>query len=131
MHNPSLLAQVLRSGNLRVRLRAARDGQAAVRLHLVAAALELGVLDALAGGPVDTEALAERLGASDRDLLAAYLRVLAAAGLIAGEGLWALTKAGRAVVDDDQVRGKGTIVPADHGFIRCQFLRFPVLSQIV
>ncbi|HJX45377.1 MAG TPA: class I SAM-dependent methyltransferase, partial [Geodermatophilus sp.] len=48
--------------------------------------------------------LADRLGATDPDLLAAYLRVLAAAGLVAGEGSWALTGAGRAVVDDDQVR---------------------------
>jgi len=81
-----VLVQVLRSGNLRARLRAARDGQAAVRLQLVAAAADLGVLDALVGGPVSTAALADRLGAPDPDLLAAYLRVLAAAGFITGEG---------------------------------------------
>src|SRR3954468_8496054 len=104
MPNPRVLVEVLRSGNLRARLRAARDGQAALRLQLIAAALDLGLLDALAGGPVGTAALADRLGAVDQDLLAAYLRVLAAAGLITGEGSWALTGAGRAVVDDDQVR---------------------------
>jgi SAM-dependent methyltransferase len=104
MPNPRVLAEVLRSGNLRARLRAARHGQAALRLHLAAAAADLGVLDALVGGPVSTAALADRLGAPDPDLLAAYLRVLAAAGFITGEGSWALTKAGRAVVDDDQVR---------------------------
>src|SRR3954468_24497810 len=104
MPNPRVLVEVLRSGNLRARLRAARDGQAALRLQLIAAALDLGLLDALAGGPVGTAALADRLGAVDQDLLAAYLRVLAAAGLITGEGSWALTEAGRAVVDDDQVR---------------------------
>jgi SAM-dependent methyltransferase len=104
MPNPRVLVEVLRSGNLRARLRAARDGQAAVRLQLVAAAADLGVLDALVGGPVSTAALADRLGVPDPDLLAAYLRVLAAAGFIRGEGSWALTKAGRAVVDDDQVR---------------------------
>ncbi len=104
MPDPRVLVEVLRSGNLRARLRAARDGQAAVRLQLVAAAADLGVLDALAGGPVGTGALAHRLGAPDPDLLAAYLRVLGAAGFITGEGSWALTKAGRAVVDDDQVR---------------------------
>jgi predicted O-methyltransferase YrrM len=104
MPNPRVLAEVLRSGNLRARLRAARDGQAAVRLQLVAAAIDLGLLDALAGEPVSTAALADRLGATDPDLLAAYLRVLAAAGFITGEGSWALTKSGRAVVDDDQVR---------------------------
>jgi SAM-dependent methyltransferase len=95
---------MLRSGNLRARLRAARDGQTAVRLQLVAAAIDLGVLDALASGPVSTTALADRLGVSEPDLFAAYLRVLAAAGFITGEDSWALTKAGRAVVDDDQVR---------------------------
>ena len=104
MPDPRVLAEVLRSGNLRARLRAARDGQAAVRLQLVAAAADLGVLDALAGGPVGTTALADRLDVPDPDLLAAYLRVLAAAGFLTGEGSWALTKAGRAVVDDDQVR---------------------------
>jgi len=104
MPNPRVLVEVLRSGNLRARLRAARDGQAAVRLQMVAAAADLGVLDALVGGPVSTATLADRLGAPDPDLLVAYLRVLAAAGFITGEGSWALTKAGRAVVDDDQVR---------------------------
>ncbi len=104
MPNPRVLVEVLRSGNLRARLRAARDGQAALRLQLIAAALDLGVLDALAGGAVSTAALADRLGAPDPALLAAYLRVLEAAGFITGEGSWALTGAGRAVVDDDQVR---------------------------
>ena len=104
MPNPRVLVEVLRSGNLRARLRAARDGQAALRLQLIAAALDLGLLDALTGGAASTAALADRLGATDPDLLAAYLRVLAAAGLVAGEGSWALTGAGRAVVDDDQVR---------------------------
>ena len=111
--NPRVLAEVLRSGNVRARLRAARDGQAAVRLQLVAAALEQGLLDALAGGPVSTAALADRLGATDPDLLAAYLRVLAAAGFLTGEGSWALTKAGRAVVDDERLsptRGCRTLV---------------------
>jgi SAM-dependent methyltransferase len=104
MPKPRVLVEVLRGGNLRARLRAARDGQAALRLQLVAAAADLGVLDALVGRPLSTAALAGRLGAPDPDLLAAYLRVLAAAGFITGEGSWALTKAGRAVVDDDQVR---------------------------
>jgi SAM-dependent methyltransferase len=104
MPSPRVLVEVLRSGNLRARLRAARDGQSALRLQLVAAALELGVLDALAGGEAGTADLADRLGATDQDLLGAYLRVLAAAGLVAGEDSWALTGTGRAVVEDDQVR---------------------------
>jgi hypothetical protein len=104
MPNPRVLAEVLRSGNVRARLRAAREGLTGVRLQLVAAALGLGLLDALGEGPADTEQLAGRLGAVDHALLAAYLRVLAAAGLITGEGSWRLTRFGRAVVDDDVVR---------------------------
>jgi SAM-dependent methyltransferase len=98
--NPRVLAEVLRSGNLHARLRAAREGLTGVRLQLIAAALDLGLLDALGEGPASTEQLAGRLGAVDRDLLAAYFRVLAAAGLITGEGSWRLTRFGRAVVRD-------------------------------
>jgi SAM-dependent methyltransferase len=104
MPNPGVLAEVLRSGNLRARLRAAREGLTGVRLQLIAAALDLGLLGALGEGPADIEQLAERLGAVDQDLLAAYLRVLAAAGLVIGEGSWRLTRFGRAVVGDDVVR---------------------------
>jgi len=95
---------LLRSGNLRTRLRAAREGLTGVRLQLIAAALDLGLLDALDEGPASTEQLAGRLGAVNQDLLAAYLRVLAAAGLITGEDSWRLTRFGRAVVGDDPVR---------------------------
>ncbi len=119
MPNPRVLVEVLRSGNLRARLRAARDGQAALRLQLIAAALDLGLLDALARGAASTAALADRLGATDPDLLAAYLRVLTAAGLVAGEDSWALTGAGRAIVDDDQVRatyeGSAATTPTSTG----------------
>jgi len=104
MPNPRVLAEVLRSGNVRARLRAAREGLTGVRLQLVAAALDLGLLDALGEGSADTEQLAGRLGAVDQDLMAASLRVLAAAGLITGEGSWRLTRFGRAVVGDDVVR---------------------------
>jgi hypothetical protein len=58
MPNPRVLAEVLRSGNLRARLRAAREGLTGVRLQLVAAALDLGLLDALGEGPANTEQLA-------------------------------------------------------------------------
>lgn len=104
MPNPTVLAEVLRSGNLRARLRAAREGLTGVRLQLIAAALYLGLLDALGEGPASTEQLAGRLGAVDQDLLAAYLRVLAAAGVVTGEGSWRLTRFGRAVIGDDPVR---------------------------
>ncbi|MGY1809698.1 class I SAM-dependent methyltransferase [Blastococcus sp. SYSU D00669] len=104
MPTPALLAEVLRSGNLPARLRAARAGLTGVRVQQIAAALDLGLLDALGEGPAGTEQLAARLDVVDHDLLAAYLRVLAAAGLIAGADPWRLTRFGRAVVDDDVVR---------------------------
>ncbi|WP_369132042.1 methyltransferase domain-containing protein [Modestobacter sp. I12A-02662] len=97
--------QLLRAGNLPARLRATREGQSAVRLQVVAAALETGVLDALADRPGTTDDLAERTGASDTALLAAFLRVLAAAGLVqADRAGWRLTRQGRVVLDDDLVR---------------------------
>src|SRR3954454_10169374 len=104
MPNPRVLAEVLRTGNVRARLRAAREGLTGVRLQLIAASLELGLLDALGEGPASTEQLAGRLGVVDHDLLAAYLRVLSAAGLVTGEASWRLTRFGRAVVGDDVVR---------------------------
>ncbi|MGY1727438.1 class I SAM-dependent methyltransferase [Geodermatophilus sp. SYSU D01062] len=104
MPDPRVLAEVLRGGDLRARLRAAREGLTGVRLQLIAAALDLGLLDALGEGPAGTEQLAGRLGVVDRDLLAAYLRVLTAAGLVTGDGSWRLTRSGRAVVGDDVVR---------------------------
>jgi hypothetical protein len=55
MPSPGVLAEVLRSGNLLARLRAAREGLTGVRLQLIAAALQLGLLDALGEGPTRTE----------------------------------------------------------------------------
>ena len=104
MPSARVLVEVLRSGNLGARLRASREGLTGVRLQLIAAALDLGLLDALGEGPASTEQLAGRLGATEQELLAAYLRVLAAAGLITGEGTWRLTRFGRAVLGDDVVR---------------------------
>ena len=97
--------KVLRAGDLRARLRATRDGQAAIRLHMVGAALDLGLLDALAGEAATTGELARRIGATDEELLGAFLRALAAGGLVRADGgRWVLAGAGRAVVEDDLVR---------------------------
>ena len=63
--SPRALAEVLRRGNLHARLRAARQGLTGVRLQLIAAALDLGVLDALREGPASAEQLAGRLGESE------------------------------------------------------------------
>src|SRR4051794_31767862 len=53
-----------RAGDLRGRMRVIRDGQAAIRLHVVAAALETSLLDSLAGKPRSTADLARRGGGS-------------------------------------------------------------------
>ena len=100
------LWKIARSGHPTARLRATRDGLAAIRLHLGAAALDTGLLDILAGGDATTADLARGLGAVDEDLLVAFLRVVASAGLVnGGEGRpWHLTARGRAVVDDELVR---------------------------
>jgi predicted O-methyltransferase YrrM len=105
MLNARATWQLLRAGDLRARLRATREGQTAVRLHLVGAALETGLLDALADGPASTDDLVRRTGTADPELFQAFLRVVAAAGLVRGyDAAWELTREGRAVVRDDLVR---------------------------
>jgi protein-L-isoaspartate O-methyltransferase len=106
MISPRATWTLLRAGNLRGRLRVTRDGQAAIRLNLVAAALATGVLDALAAGPATAADVAIRISAVDLDLLGAFLRVLGSAGVLAGDGdgPWRLTAQGRAAVEDDLVR---------------------------
>jgi 2-polyprenyl-3-methyl-5-hydroxy-6-metoxy-1,4-benzoquinol methylase len=96
---------ILRSGDLRSRSRATRDGLAAIRVNVGGAAIATGVLDALSAGSATTADLARELQVTDQELLAAFLRVAAAAGLLreAG-GRWSLRRLGRAAVDDDLVR---------------------------
>jgi len=107
---PSMLSaratwRLVRAGNLRARIRATREGQTALRLALVGAALRTGVVDALAGSAVGTAELARRIGSTEPDLLAAFLRAAAAAGLLSGDDdAWALTARGRTLLDDDLVR---------------------------
>jgi protein-L-isoaspartate O-methyltransferase len=109
------LLTLLRVGNARTRLRVTRDGQAAVRLNLSAAALRTGVLDALAGGAATTADLARGLGVPEEDLLAAFLRVLTAGGLMCDDGgRWSLTAGGCAVVDDDLVRASSEAFAGFH-----------------
>ena len=96
--------KVLRSGDMRARLPAIRDGRAAIRLSLTAAALDTGVLAALAEGPSTTQEVANRTGATDVRLLEAFLRVLVAYGLAKGDGRWSLARRGRSVLGDDVAR---------------------------
>jgi predicted O-methyltransferase YrrM len=106
MINAGALWKVVRAGRPAARLRATRDGLTAVRVHLCAAAIGTGLLDVLAGGEATTADLARRLGILDEELLLAFLRVTAAAGLVSGggQGPWHLSGRGRAIVDDDLVR---------------------------
>jgi SAM-dependent methyltransferase len=111
------LWKVLRTGDLRARLRATRDGIAAIRLHVAGAALATGVLDALAAGTASTGELARETGATEERLLDTFLQVVASAGLIRGGGddrPWRLTSRGRAVVDDPLVRASYEGFPGLH-----------------
>ncbi len=99
------LWKIARGGNLRARIRATRDGLAAIRLNVGGAAVQTGVLDALAAGPATTAELAGELRLADEKLLATFLRVVAGTGLLRDDGgRWRLTSRGRAAIDDDLVR---------------------------
>lgn len=99
------MLQIARSGDVRARLTAVRDGQAAVRMAAVGAGLRTGVLDLLQLSPESTAALAERGGWSDESLVEALMKVLSGLGLVReAQGRWTLTGRGRAVLEDDVVR---------------------------
>lgn len=102
--SPRSLLKIVRSGNALERLRAVRDGQAAIRVAAVGGALSTGVLHALRR-PRTTADLAEEIGARDVELLQAFLRALTAAGLVRTvDGVHRLTRRSRAVLGDDVVR---------------------------
>ncbi|TFV91618.1 class I SAM-dependent methyltransferase [Blastococcus sp. CT_GayMR20] len=107
---------LVRAGDLRARVRANREGTAAIRLHLAGAAVGTGLLDVLAEGPAPTAELARRMGVADTALLGAFVRVVAAAGFVDGgtDGPWRLTARGRAVVGDDLVRAAYEAFPGFH-----------------
>lgn len=99
------LIKVMRSGDVRARLTAVRDAQAAVRLATAAAGLHTGVLEVLAGGAATVDEVAGRVHATDHDLLRAFLEVLATTGVASREGdRFGLTRRGRAVLEDSMVR---------------------------
>lgn len=114
--SPRAVWKVVRSGDPRARLRANRDGAAAIRLHLAGAAVDTGLLDALAGSGATTKELTERLGITEEGVFAAFLRAVAAAGLVRGSdpGRWELTGRGRAIVDDNLVRAVYQAFPGFH-----------------
>jgi len=97
--------QIARSGDFRARLRAVRDGQAAVRLAAVGAGLRTGVLDQLREAPSTAGELAKRAGWSNETILEGLLQVLAGLGLVhSSRDGWELAARGRAVLEDDVVR---------------------------
>ena len=99
------LLRLLRAGDMRARLGAVRDGQAAVRVSAVGAGLRTGVLEALQQRTATTEELAAAGGWSDHDTLDGLLHVLAQLGLVrAGVHRWELSPRGRALLGDDVAR---------------------------
>ncbi len=101
--------RVLRSGDVRGRLSAVRDGRAAIRLATVAAGLRTGVLETLAGGPATVEELAGQVGATDRDLLRAFLETLVTTRVATRrDDRYALSRRGLAVLEDRMVRATYT-----------------------
>lgn len=103
------LVKVMRSGDVRARLSAVREAQAAVRQATVAAGLHTGVLEVLAGGAATVEEVAGRVRATDLALLRAFLEVLATTGVVSRTGdRFGLTRRGRAVLEDSVVRATYT-----------------------
>lgn len=99
------MLKVARSGDVRARVAAVRDGQAAVRVAAVAAGLRTGVLDHLRHAPASVRGMAAARGWSDETVLEGLLRVLAGLGLVRERGgRWELTRRGCAVLEDDVVR---------------------------
>ena len=103
--SPRATWAVLRAGDPRARLRAVREGQAALRLHLAAAAISTGLVDVLADGRRTTAELAAALDADDEALLEAWLGAAAAAGVLRTDGArWSLSRFGTALRTDDLTR---------------------------
>ena len=98
---------VLRAGDLRARLRSLREGQGGLRLHMTAAAISTGLVDALADGSRTTGELGAALGAEDAQLLHAWLEVATAAGVLRRDGeRWSLTRFSAALGTDDLARAQ-------------------------
>jgi SAM-dependent methyltransferase len=100
----STVWSMVREGDTRARLRTLRDGQAALRLAIGAAARRTGVVGELANGPATTADLAARLAVEHDELLAPFLRVLVSAGHVRRRGdRWELTGRTRRALRDDAV----------------------------
>ncbi len=97
--------EVARGGDVRARVAAVRDAQAAVRVAAVAAGLRTGVLDHLRSGPSSVAGVAAERGWSDQVLVEGLLEVLAMLGLLRRrDDTWELTRRGSALLEDDVAR---------------------------
>lgn len=107
--------QVANAGRPLARLRAIRDGNAALRVAAAHAALRLGVLGELRQ-ETSPRRLADGLGLPDVALLDAFLRVLTAHGLVTTRnGRSRLTRHGTAILDDAVVRAAYEAFGGFHG----------------
>lgn len=97
--------KVARSGDVRARVAAIRDAQAAVRVAAVTAGLRTGTLDHLRSGPDSVAGIAGKRGWSDQVVVEGLLQVLAMLGLVERRGsTWGLTRRGSALLEDDVAR---------------------------
>jgi predicted O-methyltransferase YrrM len=96
------LLKTLRAGDMRLRLAALRSGRATLDVAMTGSALSSGILARVDRAPASTDELAEENGWSDLELAEAFLRALAAAGLLAQTSAgWAPTGRGRRILRDD------------------------------
>lgn len=96
---------LLRAGDFRTRMAAIRAGQQATKVARIAAAVDTGLLDALADGARSVEQLAEATGAEDLPLLRALLQVLGIEGLLKlDDDTATLTPRGERLVADPVAR---------------------------
>ena len=96
------LLRTLRAGDVRARVAALRAGRAALDVAVTGAALSSGVLSRVDRAPATTAVLADELGWTDLEVGEAFLRSLAAAGLLSAtaEG-WVPTRRARRVLHDE------------------------------
>lgn len=99
------MLRLARDGDMRTRLTAMRDGQAAVRVAAVGAGLRTGILDATREASGTPAAIAARAGWTGEATVLGLLHVLASLGLVSErDGHWRTTRHGRLLLEDDVAR---------------------------
>ncbi len=96
------MVRTLRRGDARARLAALRGGGRALDVAIISSALRTGVLAEVVEVPRSTADIARRRGWVDLDLAEAFLRSLAAAGVLEESGRgWRPTRRARRVAADE------------------------------